>query len=105
MSQEAIQRRKSVPESPVPLLSPQLSSYFIAGGVAGATSRTVVSPLERLKIIQYAQNVVWTIRILTYGQGRCSLAELRRDSIKEYGKVLLECGKKRVSKGSCGVMA
>ncbi|KAH9942295.1 mitochondrial carrier [Epithele typhae] len=33
-------------------LSPQLSSYFIAGGVAGATSRTVVSPLERLKIIQ-----------------------------------------------------
>lgn len=34
-------------------LSPQLSSYFIAGGVAGAASRTVVSPLERLKIIQY----------------------------------------------------
>ena len=33
-------------------LSPQLSSYFIAGGVAGAASRTVVSPLERLKIIQ-----------------------------------------------------
>ena len=26
----------------------------IAGGVAGAVSRTVVSPLERLKIIQYA---------------------------------------------------
>lgn len=24
---------------------------FIAGGLAGATSRTVVSPLERLKII------------------------------------------------------
>ena len=35
-----------------PWLSPQLSSYFIAGGVAGAASRTVVSPLERLKIIQ-----------------------------------------------------
>ena len=33
-------------------LSPQLSSYFIAGGIAGAASRTVVSPLERLKIIQ-----------------------------------------------------
>ena len=33
-------------------LSPQVSSYFIAGGVAGAASRTVVSPLERLKIIQ-----------------------------------------------------
>lgn len=26
---------------------------FLAGGFAGATSRTVVSPLERLKIIQY----------------------------------------------------
>jgi solute carrier family 25 phosphate transporter 23/24/25/41 len=32
--------------------SPEISSYFIAGGVAGAASRTVVSPLERLKIIQ-----------------------------------------------------
>lgn len=32
--------------------SPDISSYFIAGGVAGAASRTVVSPLERLKIIQ-----------------------------------------------------
>ena len=33
--------------------SPQVLSYFVAGGVAGATSRTVVSPLERLKIIKY----------------------------------------------------
>ena len=37
------------------LVSPQISSYFIAGGVAGAVSRTVVSPLERLKIIQCVQ--------------------------------------------------
>ena len=36
----------------VPFVSPQITSYFIAGGVAGAASRTVVSPLERLKIIQ-----------------------------------------------------
>lgn len=36
----------------VPFLSPQTASYFVAGGVAGAASRTVVSPLERLKIIQ-----------------------------------------------------
>ncbi|KAI0302551.1 mitochondrial carrier [Russula brevipes] len=38
-----------------PWLSPQVSSYFVAGGVAGAASRTVVSPLERLKIIQQVQ--------------------------------------------------
>ncbi|KAL5523912.1 hypothetical protein ACEPAG_8085 [Sanghuangporus baumii] len=36
-------------------LNPQITSYFIAGGVAGAASRTVVSPLERLKIIQQVQ--------------------------------------------------
>jgi hypothetical protein len=30
---------------------------FIAGGVAGAVSRTVVSPLERLKILFQIQNV------------------------------------------------
>ncbi|CCM00417.1 uncharacterized protein FIBRA_02447 [Fibroporia radiculosa] len=36
-------------------LSPQLTSYFVAGGIAGAASRTVVSPLERLKIIQQVQ--------------------------------------------------
>lgn len=35
--------------------SPEIMSYFVAGGVAGATSRTVVSPLERLKIIQQVQ--------------------------------------------------
>ncbi|KAJ7262204.1 mitochondrial carrier [Mycena haematopus] len=38
-----------------PFLSPQIASYFIAGGFAGAASRTVVSPLERLKIIQQVQ--------------------------------------------------
>ncbi|KAK7692662.1 hypothetical protein QCA50_004295 [Cerrena zonata] len=39
----------------VPFLSPQIASYFVAGGCAGAASRTVVSPLERLKIIQQVQ--------------------------------------------------
>ncbi|KAA1475154.1 mitochondrial carrier [Dentipellis sp. KUC8613] len=37
------------------VFSPQVTTYFIAGGVAGAASRTVVSPLERLKIIQQVQ--------------------------------------------------
>ncbi|KAF8893395.1 mitochondrial carrier [Infundibulicybe gibba] len=36
-------------------LTPEVASYFIAGGCAGAASRTVVSPLERLKIIQQVQ--------------------------------------------------
>lgn len=43
------------PPKPEPWVSPQVSSYFIAGGIAGAASRTVVSPLERLKIIQCAR--------------------------------------------------
>lgn len=42
-------------------LSPQVSSYFIAGGFAGAASRTVVSPLERLKIIQYESSMVLAV--------------------------------------------
>ncbi|KAJ3857643.1 mitochondrial carrier domain-containing protein [Lentinula lateritia] len=45
------------------IVSPEVASYFIeystpyilAGGCAGAASRTIVSPLERLKIIQQVQ--------------------------------------------------
>ncbi|KAL0956687.1 hypothetical protein HGRIS_002814 [Hohenbuehelia grisea] len=36
-------------------LTPEIASFFVSGGCAGAASRTVVSPLERLKIIQQVQ--------------------------------------------------
>jgi len=37
-------------------VSPQVLSYLVAGGVAGAASRTVVSPFERIKILQQVQS-------------------------------------------------
>ena len=40
-------------ESPTPHMLSHTTLYFLAGGLAGATSRTVVSPLERLKIIMF----------------------------------------------------
>ncbi|KAF9482269.1 mitochondrial carrier [Pholiota conissans] len=55
-SQEAVSEvtvRK--PRTSVLYVSPEVASYFVAGGCAGAASRTVVSPLERLKIIQQVQ--------------------------------------------------
>ncbi|KAH7108086.1 mitochondrial carrier [Auriculariales sp. MPI-PUGE-AT-0066] len=45
---------QSSTHTPEPLLGVQLSC-MIAGGVAGGVSRTIVSPLERLKIIQQVQ--------------------------------------------------
>jgi len=54
LEHEAEQSELSVKRKVLVFFSPDVSAYFIAGGVAGAASRTVVSPLERLKIIQSA---------------------------------------------------
>lgn len=84
-----------------PWLSPQVSSYFIAGGFAGAASRTVVSPLERLKIIQYVsqRNPIsgspMVALVDRFNQGTLA------SSIRECGEVSFACGKRRGSGGSC----
>ncbi|KAK0455442.1 mitochondrial carrier domain-containing protein [Desarmillaria tabescens] len=58
MTRDATQTTEAIQPVKVPKLTfftPEVTSYFIAGGCAGAASRTVVSPLERLKIIQQVQ--------------------------------------------------
>jgi len=87
-----------------PWLSPQVSSYFIAGGIAGAASRTVVSPLERLKIIQYVSQRnpisggLMIALVDRFNQGTLA------SSTGECGEVSFACGKRRGSRDSCGGM-
>lgn len=87
-------------------LSPQISSYFIAGGVAGAASRTVVSPLERLKIIQWvtAINNNRALNAHRINPGKCNRTRRTRRT-RAYGAASCACGTRRGSRASCGVTA
>ena len=87
-----------------PWLSPQVASYFIAGGIAGAASRTVVSPLERLKIIQYVSQRNPISGSLTVALVDRSNQGILASSTRECGEVSFACGKRRGSRGSCGGM-
>jgi solute carrier family 25 (mitochondrial phosphate transporter), member 23/24/25/41 len=49
--------RSDLVQSTREFVSTPFTAAFCAGGVAGAVSRTVVSPLERLKILYQIQNV------------------------------------------------
>ena len=51
------------------LISQPVIAAFCAGGVAGAVSRTVVSPLERLKILYQIQSVGRNEYKLSVGKG------------------------------------
>ena len=57
-------------------VSQPVFAAFLAGGVAGAVSRTVVSPLERLKILFQIQNVGRNEYKLSVGKG---LAKMWRE--------------------------
>jgi hypothetical protein len=74
---------------------------FIAGGLAGATSRTVVSPLERLKIILWvlqSREVLETDGIDKYKLAR--KVEYQVKHMGEYGRAWVVCGSRRGFRGS-----
>lgn len=58
------------------IIAQPVVAAFCAGGVAGAVSRTVVSPLERLKILFQIQSVGREEYKLSVGKG---LAKMWRD--------------------------
>ena len=75
----------------------------IAGGCAGAASRTVVSPLERLKIIQSDATTfilavsLETKRFFYFFADKYNHGDLNRN-IRVFGGVCRECGRRRALK-------
>lgn len=74
---------------------------YLAGGCAGAASRTVVSPLERLKIIQsvYFSHHIGSADHIWLAADKCNPVEAIR-SIRVYIAACFACGRRRDSKGS-----
>ena len=62
------------------ILTADKVKHFVAGGIAGAVSRTSVSPFERLKILYQVCNLVTMVTNMeTSVRGQIGSTQVRRD--------------------------